>query len=131
MCIVAPLDAGEDPHALEFLESIAAGDGPVKTVHYLDVRQSMHNGGGPACLRLRVRLSEDEQQAITARVFVDEALERDLRSWVSQHYRDRLAVDDLRDPKLARETMTALDELTALLRLGPVYDFQRTSVTVS
>ena len=125
MCIVAPMDAGEDPHALEFLESIAAGDGPVKSVHYLDVRQSMHNGGGPACLRLRVLLSDEEQRSIAARVFVDEALEKDLRGWVLTHYRDRLAVDDLRDPKLARESMTALDELTRILRLGSVYDFQR------
>ena len=42
-----------------------------------------------------------------------------------RHYRDRLAPADLRDPALAREAMTALDELTRMLRLGSVYDFQR------
>ncbi len=127
MCIVAPEDVKEDPHAHAFLEKVAASGGPVKKVHYLDVRQSMHNGGGPACLRLRVPLSEAERSQVQsgARVFLDEALERDLRTWVEKHYRDKLVSDDLRDPKLARETMTALDELTKLLRLGNLYDFQR------
>jgi succinylarginine dihydrolase len=93
-------------------------------VHYLDVRQSMNNGGGPACLRQRIRLTDAERAAEKARVFYDEALHADLAAWVRRHYRDRLAPGDLRDPALAREGMTALDELTGLLRLGSVYDFQ-------
>lgn len=44
---------------------------------------------------------------------------------MTRHYRDRLAADDLADPALLRETRTALDELTRLLALGPVYPFQR------
>ena len=124
MCIVAPEDARDDPHAHAFLERVAASGGPVKKVHYLDVRESMHNGGGPACLRLRVPLGEAEREQIRARVLLDEPLETELRTWVGRHYRDRLVSDDLRDPALARETMTALDELTQLLRLGALYDFQ-------
>jgi succinylarginine dihydrolase len=46
-------------------------------------------------------------------------------AWVDAHYRDRLAPSDLKDPKLARESMSALDELTQILRIGSVYDFQR------
>jgi succinylarginine dihydrolase len=44
---------------------------------------------------------------------------------VKKHYRETLYAKDLQDPKLARETMTALDELTRILQLGSVYDFQQ------
>jgi succinylarginine dihydrolase len=125
MAIVAPQDAREDPQAAAFLERVAAGGGPVRAVHYLDVRQSMHNGGGPACLRLRVPLEAEEIAALGARVVVDDALEAELSAWVDRHYRERLAPADLADVELAREGMRALDELTKLLRLGSVYDFQR------
>lgn len=125
MAIVAPEDAREDAHARAFLERVAASGGPVKAVHFIDVRQSMHNGGGPACLRLRVPLTPDEQRALGARVVLDDALLHALRAWVDAHYRDRLLPADLADPALARESMRALDELTQLLALGSVYDFQR------
>jgi succinylarginine dihydrolase len=85
----------------------------------------MHNGGGPACLRLRVPLEESEVAAIGANVLLDDGLHDELCAWVDRHYRERLAPGDIADPKLARETMAALDELTRIMRLGSVYDFQR------
>ena len=47
-----------------------------------DLRQSMRNGGGPACLRLRVPLTDAERAAITPRVFVDDSLADDLDAWI-------------------------------------------------
>ncbi len=125
MCILAPKESEGRPPARAFLERVLAEDNPVQAVHYLDVRESMNNGGGPACLRLRVRLTDAERAAVQARVFYDEALHQDLEAWVRRHYRERLTPEDLADPALAQESMTALDALTALLRLGSVYDFQR------
>ncbi len=125
MAIVAPKESEDSPAARAFLQRVVAEDNPVQAVHYLDVRESMHNGGGPACLRQRIRLTDAEADAVPARVFYDEALDVDLSSWVRRHYRDRLVPEDLRDPALARESMAALDELTRLLRLGSVYDFQK------
>ena len=55
----------------------------------------------------------------------DDALDSALVAWVEKHYRDRLSLADLGDPALHGECLTALDELTALLQLGSVYDFQR------
>jgi succinylarginine dihydrolase len=127
MTILAPEDAREDASARAFLERVVAQGGPVRAVHYIDVRQSMQNGGGPACLRLRVPLADAEISALSGRVVVDEALEDALAAWVDRHYRDRLSPQDLGDPLLAREGMTALDELTKLLGIGSVYDFQRTA----
>ena len=60
-----------------------------------------------------------------ANVFYSEALHAQLAAWVRRHYRDSLRATDLQDPALAREVLTALDELTRILRLGAVYDFQR------
>ncbi len=125
MAILAPADSREDPSARAFLYRVLASGGPVTAVHHVDVRQSMRNGGGPACLRLRVAMTDDEARALSARVVLDDALEDALGAWVDRHYRDRLVPPDLADPALAREGMRALDELTQLLRLGSIYDFQR------
>ena len=127
MCIVAPTESRQRPRARAFLERVVAEDNPVKQVHYLDVRQSMNNGGGPACLRQRIRLTDEERAAVKARVFLDQALAAELEGWIRRHYRDRLLVGDLADAALARESMTALDELTRILGLGSVYDFQQTA----
>ncbi|HEY1907418.1 MAG TPA: N-succinylarginine dihydrolase [Myxococcaceae bacterium] len=127
MCIVAPVESRQRPRPRAFLERVVAEDNRVRQVHYLDVRQSMNNGGGPACLRQRIRLTDEERAAVKARVFLDAALGADLDAWIRKRYRDRLAVRDLADPALARESMTALDELTRILQLGSVFDFQQTA----
>jgi succinylarginine dihydrolase len=117
MTILAPIESQENAAARGFLERVVAGDNPVTSVHYLDLRQSMHNGGGPACLRQRVVLTAAERAAVTARVFFDDALGDELEAWVRRHYRDRLSPKDLADPALAREAMTAQDELMGILGL--------------
>jgi succinylarginine dihydrolase len=91
-----------------------------------DLRQSMRNGGGPACLRLRVPLSTEERAALAANVVLDSQLDHALDAWIRRHYRDRLAPADLRDPTLLDESRRALDELTRLLQLPSVYPFQQT-----
>jgi succinylarginine dihydrolase len=125
MAIVAPIESRESEAARRFLERVLAEDNPVKAVHYLDVRQSMQNGGGPACLRQRIRLTDEERAAITANVFFTPELHQALSAWVTRHYRDRLTSADLADPALAREGMAALDELTGILGVGSIYEFQQ------
>ena len=124
MTILAPQESREEPRARRFLEGIAASGGPVRSIRYLDLRDSMENGGGPACLRQRIVLTDDERGAVGARVFWDEALGTELEAWVKRHYRERVRSDDLRDAHLHRESLAALDELTRILRLGSIYDFQ-------
>jgi succinylarginine dihydrolase len=125
VALLAPEESRESPRARAFLERAAAESGVVREVRYVGVNQSMDNGGGPACLRLRVGLGEEEVRAVGADVFFSPALHARLVAWVGRHYRDRLVPADLADPALAREGMAALDELTGILRLGPVFDFQR------
>ncbi|MCC6899538.1 MAG: N-succinylarginine dihydrolase, partial [Polyangiaceae bacterium] len=100
---------------------------PVDRVEWVDLSASMKNGGGPACLRLAVPLTDAERSAVRGRVFLDDTLERELGKWVEKHYRDRLSLDDLADPALYTECLGALDELTSLLELGSVFEFQRSS----
>ena len=125
MTLILPQEVAETPAAKTFVDALIAGDGPIGGAEYLDVRQSMRNGGGPACLRLRVVLDEAERAAVGARVLGDDALFDTLEAWVARYYRDRLAPSDLGDPALLDECRSALDELTQILELGPVYDFQR------
>ncbi|WP_210234729.1 N-succinylarginine dihydrolase [Methylocella tundrae] len=56
---------------------------------------------------------------------MDECLAGRLEDWVRRHYRDRLTGADLGDPALIEEGRAALDELTGILDLGPIYAFQR------
>ncbi|MEE8258320.1 MAG: N-succinylarginine dihydrolase [Sphingomonadales bacterium] len=98
---------------------------PIADAEFLDVRQSMRNGGGPACLRLRIVLTEKERAAVGANVIMNDALYRDLTAWVEKHYRDRVVPDDLADPDFCQENLTAVDTLTGILKLGSVFEFQR------
>jgi succinylarginine dihydrolase len=119
LALMAPTEARENAPARAFLERV-----PVRELHFVDVNASMKNGGGPACLRLRVPLTEQERAEIRGRVLLDDALLDALEAWVTRNYRDRLGPDDLADPALLEETRAALDELTQILGLGSIYEFQ-------
>lgn len=125
MTLILPSEVQETPSTATCIEKLVESDGPIGHTEILDVRQSMRNGGGPACLRLRVALSEAERRALGANCLLDDALYNQLSEWAKKHYRDRLAPDDLGDPVLMNECFTALDELSQILAIGSVYDFQR------
>ncbi len=125
MALLAPEQARQRAVAWRFLERVVAEDNPVSELHTVAVTASMKNGGGPACLRLRVCLDVEQERALDGRVLVDDALADELEAWIECHYRDRLGLDDLSDPKLLDECRRALDELTGILALGSIYDFQK------
>jgi succinylarginine dihydrolase len=125
MVMIAPADCRKVAGARRFLEELPGMRTPIKAVEYVDVRQSMRNGGGPACLRLRVVLNERELAATKAGIFLTGRLYDQLTGWVKRHYRDRLSVVDLADPKLVEEGRRGLDELSGLLGVGAIYEFQR------
>jgi succinylarginine dihydrolase len=123
--LVVPQECRENLRVSTYLDELVAKHGPIGEVLTFDLRESMKNGGGPACLRLRVVLDEDERAAVAPGVWIDDALFTRLDAWIEKHYRDRLAPQDLTDPALLDESRTALDELTQILGLGSLYDFQR------
>ena len=125
MTLILPREAGETASTNAYLESLISSNQPIGGLEFLELRQSMRNGGGPACLRLRVVLTGEERAALGGNVIMDDRLYRDLTAWVEKHYRDKVTPEDLADPDFAGESLAALDALTGILKLGPVFEFQR------
>lgn len=127
MHLIVARECEEHPRVWAAIQRIVADPAnPIDRVHVFDLRQSMNNGGGPACLRLRVVLTDAERAAVNPCAWLTPERADALLAWIDRHYRDRLDPDNLADPQLLEESRTALDELTRLLKLGSLYDFQRT-----
>lgn len=124
MLLVVPEECRANPRVWSYLEQLTGQGTGIAEVKVFDLKQSMRNGGGPACLRLRVALKPDELAAVNPGVILTPALHDTLNDWVERHYRDRLVEADMADPQLLIECREALDELTRILRLGSVYPFQ-------
>lgn len=123
--LVVPAECREVASAAAWLERLQADPAsPFDRVLVVDVRQSMRNGGGPACLRVCVPMTVAERAAVLPSVKVDGPALDALEAWVERHHRDRLEPRDLADPALLDESRAALDELSGLLGLGSVYEFQ-------
>jgi succinylarginine dihydrolase len=126
LVLLAPTETETNPRAHAAAQALVSSNGPIGKVEYVDVRQSMRNGGGPACLRLRVVLTDQELASANAFQRLNEGLYNRLIEWAERWYRDELRPADLADPKLLDETRGALDQLTAILNLGSdFYPFQR------
>jgi len=124
MTIVAPSECSELPRAKCALDCITDGTTPIDAVLLMDVRESMRNGGGPACLRLRVPLSRTESHLLHPGFQWTPERDAWLRAWVERWYPESLTPADLADPSLLRATRDALDALTSWIGAGPLYDFQ-------
>ena len=126
MMLIVPHECEANDSVWQYIQQLLQQETPIKHVRSLDLRQSMRNGGGPACLRLRVVLNEQELAAIIPGVLMNDWLYDQLNLWVDEHYRDRMDMEDLGDPQLLDESRAALDELTQILGLGSIYPFQLT-----
>jgi succinylarginine dihydrolase len=127
LTLIAPTEVRENNKTASVVEEmIAAPNAAIGRVEYVEVRESMRNGGGPACLRLRIVMTPQERAAAAQGFLLDDPLAAKLEAWITTHYREELAPADLGDPALIGETQTALDELTRILPLGgDFYPFQR------
>lgn len=126
LTLICPTETRDNARSHAVAERLAASNGPIGRVEYVDVRQSMRNGGGPACLRLRVVLTEDELAATNPAMRMTDDLHARLSAWATRWYRETLTAQDLADPDLLDETRGALDELTGIMALGAdFYPFQR------
>lgn len=77
----------------------------------------MRNGGGPACLRLRVVLRDEELSRLQGNVLLSDSLAAELHRWIERHYRTELHPADLHDPSLAEESAAALEDLEQILQI--------------
>lgn len=117
VAIICPEQCRQSDRVQAWLGQHVGVGKPITQVYYVDLRQSMANGGGPACLRLRIVLTEEELARVTPSVILTNVLYDQLVAWVHRHYRDMLSPDDLVDPALHRESAAALAELSKVLNL--------------
>lgn len=114
MGLVIPLEAWEMPSVREWLEGHIASNGPIRRVLPVDVRQSMANGGGPACLRLRVVA---DPATVDPRFLLDEAKIAQVEAVVAASWPEQIDPLDLGRESLARSVIAARAALLAVLQL--------------
>ncbi|MBB5707162.1 succinylarginine dihydrolase [Sphingopyxis panaciterrulae] len=118
MGLVLPTEARETPAVWRWLEGMIAGNGPIRRLLPVDVRQSMANGGGPACLRLRVVA---DPARVDPRFLADAARLDRIAAVVAAHWPEAIAPDALASAALAvdvRRARAALLEALDLTELG-------------
>ncbi|HEY0625606.1 MAG TPA: N-succinylarginine dihydrolase [Allosphingosinicella sp.] len=115
MALILPEEARETPSVWTWLEAMVAGNGPIRKLLVVDVRQSMANGGGPACLRLRVVADPD---TVDPRFIVDEAKLDGIADVVRECWPEEIAPKDLLDTKLCEKIEGAREALLEELDLG-------------
>lgn len=115
MGLVLPTEAKETPSVHGWLERLVAGNGPVRKLFFVDVRQSMANGGGPACLRLRVVA---DQTTVDPRFLLDEGKIDRIAGVVERHWPEAIAVEELASAALRRDVEAARRTLLETLELG-------------
>jgi succinylarginine dihydrolase len=124
MMMLLPEEVQNHDNCMKWLEEIKSSS-PIKRFEFVDIHQSMMNGGGPACLRFKAVVNSDELDKINKKFLLSPEKLINLRALVSEHYRDRINPDDLLDIKLMEESYLFLDELTQLLGIGSIYSFQK------
>lgn len=113
--LILPTEAQAIPAVRDYLEELVAGNGPIRRTLFVDVRQSMANGGGPACLRLRV-VADPAQ--VDPRFMVDEAKLDRLEAVVAEHWPEAIDPACLADSALHRRIEQARAALLEELDLA-------------
>ncbi|MBB3980743.1 succinylarginine dihydrolase [Sphingobium fontiphilum] len=120
MALVLPAEAQGVGRVWQWLEDMVAGNGPIRRLAPVDVRQSMANGGGPACLRLRVVADPAD---VDPRFLVDEARLDGITAIVADLWPETIAPQDLHDSRLIarieQSWLTLVDHLGLSRDLGP------------
>jgi len=115
MALILPEEASAIPAVFNWLREMVAGNAPIRKLFFVDVRQSMSNGGGPACLRLRVVA---DPATIDQRFMADEAKLDAIARCIDTFWPERIAPEDLGDSELERHTVHARRMLLDAVGLG-------------
>jgi succinylarginine dihydrolase len=112
--LIIPSEAWDSAPVRRFLDELVAGNGPIRKVVPVDVRQSMANGGGPACLRLRVVA---DPATVDPRFLLGEATADAIEQTITTHWPEQIDPGDLGNEALARTVTAARNALLARLDL--------------
>ena len=115
MALVIPLEAWEHPRVRPWLDAMLATNGPIRQVLPVDVRQSMANGGGPACLRLRVVA---DPAAVDPRFLLNAAKADRIEAVIAAQWPEQINPADLGNPAFAEKVISARTTLLIALELA-------------
>lgn len=112
--LIVPTECREVPAVARYLDGLAKGNGPIRHVFPVDVRQSMANGGGPACLRLRVVADPD---TVDPRFILDEAKADRIEQVIAASWPEQIDPADIGQPALLAAVVSARARLLESLGL--------------
>lgn len=112
--LIVPTECRDSAAVSGWLDAMLAGNGPIRKVLYVDVRQSMANGGGPACLRLRVVA---DPATVDQRFLLDENKAESIASVIDQYWPESIAPDEIGRPQLGEQVANAREKLLSVLNL--------------
>ena len=115
MALVIPEEAWTSTPVRAWLDAMLASNGPIRRVIPVDVRQSMANGGGPACLRLRV---VTDPATVDPRFLLSEARGDMLARVIAAHWPEQIDPADLGRDSLATTVGAARAALLDALDLA-------------
>ncbi len=115
MALVVPSECQESAAVWSWCEHMLASNGPIRKVIPVDVRQSMANGGGPACLRLRVVA---DPATVDARFLLDEAKAERIEAVIAETWPEQIDPADIGNATLAKTVIEAREALLSVLSLG-------------
>lgn len=107
LTLICPIQVQSSARAAAIVDSLLADEGPIAAVRFVDLTESMSNGGGPACLRLRVPMTRQQWRSLPSSVRFSDALADDLLEIVRRTYPSRVTAADLSDPQRATEARAA------------------------
>jgi succinylarginine dihydrolase len=113
--LIVPSEARENASVWKWIERHIAGNGPIRRVEVVDVRESMANGGGPACLRLRVVA---DPATVDPRFMVDDARLDWIADVIRRHWPEQIHNDELQSEALIRDIESARAALLEALDLA-------------
>ncbi len=108
MALILPSEAQANANVWGWLSEMVAGNGPIRELVPVDVRQSMANGGGPACLRLRVVA---DPGTVDVRFIANEAKLDRIAEVIAAHWPETITPDQLGDAALIRQVQNARVQL--------------------
>lgn len=114
MTLVVPGECEANARVKAWLDAMVAGNGPIRRVKVVDVRESMANGGGPACLRLRVVA---DPARVDPRFLLDEAKAARIEAVIAANWPEHIAPDDLSSAAFADQIRAARLALLEALEL--------------
>ncbi len=110
MALILPREAQETPSVKAYIDGLIRERGPIRAAHFVDVRESMQNGGGPACLRLRVVA---DPASVDPRFLLDEGKADRLERLIERWWPESIASSDMTNPGLWQQARAARAALLA------------------